>query len=104
MTVDGACFPAREEHHRTGDLLRCSRLPMGEWRRKSASLRAESGFRVMGVSVGPGPTALTVMPCIAHSEASDFVSATTPPLAETYTARFGPEVTTSCDATLTMRP
>src|SRR3989304_5013596 len=62
-----------------------------------------SNARSIGVSVGPGATQFTVIPCRASSRASDLVSDTTPPFAAEYTAPPEPTRAAAC-AMFTIRP
>ena len=52
----------------------------------------------------PGAVATTRMPCSAYSQASDAVSALTPPLAAAYGTRLRPRVATEDTLTITPRP
>ena len=75
---------SQEDDH-VGDLLRggdASQRNAGEY---LASL-AFSASAVISVRIMPGATALTAMPCLATSRASDTVNETIPPLLASYGA------------------
>ena len=62
------------------------------------------GTRRAGASMPPGAVATTRMPCSAYSQASDAVSAFTPPLAAAYGTRLRPRVATEDTLTIMPRP
>ena len=84
LAGDVAGVVRHQERHRVGDLLGlCPSAPAAPCSviRSTASGEFHSCFAAPGDSIGPGATALTRMPCGAHSTASVCVIDITPALA-----------------------